>query len=178
MNWNLFETSKKSYTWHYDSPLGGITLASNGRSLTGLWFDGQKDFGSTIMPKNEQKNLPVFRETCKWLDLYFGGEIPDFTPPLTFNTTVFRKAVWTALLKIPYGTTVSYKELAEQIEKDENVKHVSARPIGGAVAMNPISLIVPCHRVIGSNGSLTGYAGGLERKAKLLQLEKATIKRQ
>ena len=153
-------------TAHYASPLGGITLAGEGDALVGLWLDGQKHFASTLGPGVAEGWLPVFDETRRWLDVYFSGSAPDFTPRLDLHGTPFRLAVWRALLDIPYGETVSYGELARRL----GVR--SARSVGGAVGHNPISLIVPCHRVIGADGSLTGYAGGLDLKARLLRMEK------
>lgn len=164
-----------TYIYHYHSPLGGITLSSNGSELTGLWFDGQKYFGSTLPKNYQEQNLPVFEETCKWLDLYFGGKAPDFTPPLKMETTPFRKAVWEILLTIPFGQTITYGEIADRIAKQMGLAHMSAQAVGGAVGHNAVSLIIPCHRVVGTNGSLTGYAGGIEKKLYLLNLEKADM---
>lgn len=161
-----------TYTYHYDSPLGGITLASNGTELTGLWFDGQKYFGQTLPQEYAQKPLPVFDQAACWLDIYFRGKVPDFTPPLSVRTTPFRKGVWEILLTIPYGQTMTYREIADRIAKQCDLPRMSAQAVGGAVGHNPICLIIPCHRVVGTNGSLTGYAGGIDRKAWLLTLEK------
>ena len=155
---------------HYESPLGGITLAGDKSGLTGLWFDGQSHFAETLSENYEVKMLPVFAEAERWLDRYFSGGIPDFTPALNLQGTPFRCLVWKFLLTIPYGRTVSYREIAERLTAQTG-RPVSARAVGGAVGHNPVSLIVPCHRVIGTDGSLTGYAGGLDRKIKLLQLE-------
>lgn len=160
------------YTQHYDSPLGGVTLSSDGEALTGLWFDGQKYFAATLSDERAEKPLPVFDETARWLDLYFAGRVPDFTPPLRPKGTAFRRAVWDILLGIPYGETTTYGALAARLA-ERNGARASARAVGGAVGHNPISLIVPCHRVVGSNGSLTGYAGGLGRKERLLAMEQA-----
>lgn len=164
-----------TYIYHYHSPLGGITISSNGSELTGLWFDGQKYFGSTLPKNYQEQNLPVFEETCKWLDLYFGGKAPDFTPSLKMETTSFRKAVWEILLTIPFGQTITYGEIADRIAKQMGLAHMSAQAVGGAVGHNAVSLIIPCHRVVGTNGSLTGYAGGIEKKLYLLNLEKADM---
>ena len=153
-------------TWHYDSPLGGITLAGEGDTLTGLWIDGQTHFASTLGAQCEERRLPVFDDACRWLDVYFAGEKPNFTPKLNLRGTPFQLTVWQALLAIPYGDTITYGELARRISCP------SARAVGGAVGRNPVSLIVPCHRVIGAGGALTGYAGGLELKKRLLQWEK------
>lgn len=161
-----------TYTYHYDSPLGGITLASNGTELTGLWFDGQKYFGQTLPQEYAQKPLPVFAQAARWLDIYFRGKAPDFTPPLSLRTTPFRKGVWEILLTIPYGQTMTYREIADRIAKQSGLPRMSAQAVGGAVGHNPICLIIPCHRVVGTNGNLTGYAGGIDRKEWLLTLEK------
>lgn len=163
------------YIHHYKSPLGGITMASDGEALIGLWFDGQKYFMDYLEGKQQERMLPVFGQADKWLDIYFSGKIPDFTPPITMRTTEFRKVVWEILLSIPYGETMTYGEIADRIAKKENLQAMSAQAVGGAVGHNSISLIIPCHRVIGANGSLTGYAGGIEKKVKLLELEGVDI---
>ena len=161
------------YTFHYKSPLGSITLASNGESLTGLWFDGQKYFPHKLISESTVAELPIFTQTCNWLDIYFSGNIPDFTPPISLNTTPFRKAVYDILLTIPYGQTMTYGEIANIIAKQNGVERMSAQAVGCAVGRNPISIIIQCHRVVGADGSLTGYAGGLNKKIELLKLEKA-----
>lgn len=159
------------YISKYKSPVGGITLASNGEKLTGLWFDGQKYFADTLTENYEEKDLPVFGQTEKWLDIYFSGKAPDFTPPLDMGgISPFRKRVWEIMLEIPFGQTSTYGKIAKQIEK-ETGKRVSGQAVGGAVGHNSISLVIPCHRVVGTNGSLTGYAGGIDKKIKLLKLE-------
>lgn len=164
-----------TYTYHYHSPLGGITLASNGSALTGLWFDGQKYFGDTLPREYTVKKLPIFNEAARWLDIYFSGVAPDFTPPLSMETTPFRKAVWEIMLTIPFGQTMTYGMIASQIAQKKGLSHMSAQAIGGAVGHNSISLIIPCHRVVGTNGSLTGYAGGIDKKLQLLTLERVDI---
>lgn len=163
------------YIHSYLSPLGGITLASNGEALTGLWFDGQKYYADTISKDYEQKKLPIFEQADDWLDIYFSGKNPDFMPPLFMKTTEFRKAVWEIMLSIPYGKTMTYGEIAKQLAKEKGIARMSAQAVGGAVGHNSISIMIPCHRVVGTNGSLTGYAGGLERKVKLLTLEKTDM---
>ena len=163
------------YTCPYTSPLGRITLASDGEALTGLWFDGQKYFGATLCKEYEERSLPIFGQTRQWLDCYFSGEIPNFTPSLKPKATAFRKAVWEILLSIPYGRTMTYGEIAGVIARQKGLARMSAQAVGGAVGHNPISIIIPCHRVVGTDGSLTGYAGGVERKEKLLALEKAGL---
>ena len=164
------------YIFHYSSPIGKITLASDGTHLTGLWFDGQKYFADTLPAHPQEKILPVFKQTVRWLDIYFSGKEPKFTPPLKMQTTPFRRQVWKIMLKIPYGQTMTYGEIAAQIAKKKGLKKMSAQAVGGAVGHNSISLIIPCHRVVGTNGSLTGYAGGITKKIKLLKLEKADMK--
>ena len=159
------------YIHHYASPLGGITMASDGTALTGLWFEGQKYFAAGLDEDHEERILPVFEEAEKWLNIYFSGREPDFIPPLHMKTTNFRKSVWEILLSIPYGVTMTYGEIALRIGEKKGQGRVSARAVGDAVAHNAISLIIPCHRVIGADGSLTGYAGGLEKKERLLAME-------
>ena len=159
------------YTCHYDSPLGGITLAADGASLTGLWFDGQKHFAATLAPVHEEKTLPVFDGAKRWLDVYFGGKAPGFTPPLNLKMSPFRRAVCGIMLTIPFGRTMTYGEIARIIAGKNGLRRMSAQAVGGAVGHNPVALIVPCHRVIGANGNLTGYGGGFERKLRLLELE-------
>ncbi len=163
--------------YRYLSPVGSITLSSNGTALTGLWFDGQKYFAQTLSEPYEEKLLPVFEDTIKWLDIYFGGAIPDFTPDLSLHSTPFRKAVWDILLTIPYGHTMTYGEIAEILAQQTGKKKMSAQAVGGAVGHNPISIIIPCHRVVGTDGKLTGYAGGIDRKRFLLELEGNTTGR-
>ena len=206
--------------WHYDSPLGGMTMVSDGQALTWLWFDRQRYFGlsfdrqrnvaaglhavdgpSAVNPSAVNPpvadpsvatppianspivNSPVFEATCRWLDEYFAGWVPDFTPPLALRGTPFREAVWEILLTIPFGQTMTYGEIAARLAGQRTAPsaaqaaaqaapRVAAQAVGGAVGHNPIAIIVPCHRVIGADGSLTGYAAGLDRKRRLLQLEK------
>lgn len=158
--------------YRYNSPLGQMTMAGSGDALTGLWFDGQKYFANTLSKPYTENLLPVFEDTIRWLDIYFGGDIPDFLPKLSLNDTDFRMMVWKILLTIPYGETSTYGKIAEISAKNTGAR-ISARAVGGAVGRNPVSIIIPCHRVLGSNGSLTGYAGGLERKQRLLELEKS-----
>lgn len=156
----------------YDSPLGEIILSCRDGALTGLWFTGQKYFASTLAGEHEEKATPVLKEAAKWLNIYFEGKNPDFTPPLSFESTGFRKSVWEILMTVPYGETVTYGSIARMLAGKTGAERVSARAVGNAVGHNPVSIIVPCHRVIGSGGKLTGYAGGVERKLKLLELER------
>ena len=166
------------YTQNYESPLGRVLLASDGESLTGLWFDGQKYFGSTLTGQHEQKALPVFGETVRWLDIYFGGQEPDFTPPLSMQqSSSFRREVWEIMLAIPFGQMMTYGAIAAELARQRGIDKMSAHAVGGAVSHNPISIIIPCHRVVGTNGSLTGYAGGIDKKVQLLTLEKADMSR-
>ena len=163
------------YIHHYDSPLGGITMASDGKALTGLWFDGQKYFGNGLDNNIRDESLPVFDQTDQWLDSYFRGKAPGFTPPLNMKTTPFRKSVWEILLTIPFGKTMTYGEIADRVARQNGLSRMSAQAVGQAVGHNAISLIIPCHRVVGANGSLTGYAGGIDKKAKLLALEQVDM---
>lgn len=164
-----------NYICSYHSPLGAITLASDGSAITGLWFDGQRYDRDTLTAQYEEKELPVFVETTRWLDCYFKGEAPGFTPPLALNSTPFRMEVWEILRKIPYGKTMTYGGIAKELAARYGLVKMSARAVGGAVGHNPISLIIPCHRVVGSNGSLTGYSGGIDKKVSLLKLEQASM---
>ena len=156
------------YIWHYDSPLGGMTMVSDGQALTALQFDLPEPSGEGPDVRREMRRLPVFDDTCRWLDRYFSGQVPDFMPALALRGTPFRQAVWEILLTIPYGQTLSYGEIAARLA----TPRMSAQAVGGAVGHNPVAIIVPCHRVIGADGSLTGYAAGLDKKRRLLQLEK------
>lgn len=163
------------YISHYQSPLGGILLAADEIGLTGLWFEGQKYFALYLDKEHEEKEVPVFETAKKWLDIYFAGNEPDFQVPLHFTGTDFQNEVWEILYSIPYGKTMTYGEIAKRITEKRGLKRMSAQAVGGAVSHNEISVIVPCHRVVGTNGSLTGYAGGIEKKVALLKLEKADM---
>lgn len=159
------------YIHKYNSPIGGITMASNGTELMGLWIDGQKYYADKLPKNREEKDLPIFRQTTNWLDAYFSGKKPDFTLPVSLNgLSPFRKRVCEIMLEIPFGKTVSYGMIAKRIEK-ETGKKVSAQAVGGAVGHNPVSIVIPCHRVVGTNGNLTGYAGGIDKKIALLKIE-------
>lgn len=147
-------------------------MASDGKRLTGLWFDDQKNSGSILSGSFPEAELPVFREAKRWLDGYFSGNAPDFTPFIKIIGTPFMRSVLEAVLNIPYGSTKTYGEIAEEIAAKEGIPRMSAQAVGGALAHNPILLIVPCHRVVGKDGSLTGYAGGIERKQKLIEMER------
>ncbi len=163
------------YISHYQSPIGGILLAADETGLTGLWFEGQKYFALYLDKEHKEKEVPVFETAKRWLDIYFSGKEPDFQVPLHFTGTDFQNEVWEILYSIPYGNTMTYGEIAKKIAEKRGLKRMSAQAVGGAVGHNEISIIVPCHRVVGSNGSLTGYAGGVEKKAELLKLEKVDM---
>ena len=159
------------YISHYKSPLGNILLAADDLGLTGLWFEGQKYYALHLDKKCEEKELPFFIDVKKWLDIYFSGNEPDFELPMHFKGTDFQKEVWDILCSIPYGETMTYVGIARQLAAKRGLQSMSAQAVGGAVGHNKISIIVPCHRVIGTNGSLTGYAGGIDKKIALLTLE-------
>jgi O-6-methylguanine DNA methyltransferase len=159
----------------YPSPFGDITLASNGQEIIGLWFDNQKYFASTLLSEYKKEDLSVFKQTKEWLDCYFSGYEPAFTPPLKLMGTPFRLRVWEILRTIPYGSTMTYKAIATILAKQMGIKQMSSQAVGGAVGHNPISIIVPCHRVIGLYNSLTGYAAGVKVKQSLLAIEKITL---
>ena len=168
------------YTYHYDSPIGGITMAGRdtggrGEVLTGLWFDGQKYFGSTLPARYEEGHMQIFDRTCLWLDQYFDGKSPDFTPPIRMWATHFRREVYEILMTIPFGETMTYGEVAARIAGKHRLLNMSAQAVGGAIAHNPFVLLIPCHRVIGAGGKLTGYAGGLEKKEWLLAHENRNV---
>lgn len=161
------------YSTRYNSPVGTLTLASDGKSLCGLWLDGQKYHGATLpsMPVEDDSAKP-FADARSWLDAYFAGENPPIDRvPLAPIGSDFRQRVWRILTEIPYGQTTSYGAIAKQVAQETGRAHMASLAVGGAVGHNPISIIIPCHRVVGADGSLTGYAGGLERKIALLQLE-------
>ena len=186
---------------HYHSPIGDLLLAADEKGLTGTWFRGQKYFADTLTPEHIEEPAPIgFPEASapidfpeaqasttgqneptrilalavQWLDLYFSGKNPDFMPPVHLEGTKFQLSVWKLLQQIPYGETISYGELAKKIAKEKGISRMSAQAVGGAVGHNPVSIFVPCHRVVGTNGSLTGYAGGIQRKIELLTLEKCS----
>ena len=166
-----------TYTLHYDSPLGGILLAADEQGLIGLWFDGEKYFAEKLPETHEAGKTPALREAARWLDEYFAGREPDFTPPLHPIGSPFRKAVWKILLQIPYGKTVTYGDVSKTVAENIGAARMSAQAVGGAVGHNAIGIIIPCHRVIGTNGNLTGYAGGIDKKIKLLELERVDLSR-
>lgn len=159
------------YTSTYESPLGEILLAADDVGLTGLWFDQEKYYALNLAPEHEAKETPAIKAAKRWLDVYFTGQEPDFLPPLHMLGTPFQKDVWQILLTIPYGQTTTYGEIARRLARQRGLARMSAQAVGGAVGHNEISVIIPCHRVVGTNGSLTGYAGGIDKKTYLLKLE-------
>ena len=159
------------YITHYESPLGSILLAADDLGLTGLWFEGQKSFARGLGSDHEERETGVLKSAKQWLDAYFSGKRPQIQVPLHFNGTPFQNQVWEILCQIPYGQTTTYGAIAKLVAEKNGLAHMSPQAVGGAVGHNKISIIVPCHRVIGSQGSLTGYAGGIDRKIKLLTLE-------
>ena len=163
------------YTCKYKSSIGDILLATDEIGLIGLWFEGQKYFANTLPDEHIPQETEILTETIKWLDMYFSGEEPNFTPPLHPSGSSFRQAVWQILLQIPYRQTISYGEIARKMAELKGTSHMSAQAVGGAVGHNEISIIIPCHRVVGTNGSLTGYAGGIDKKISLLELEHADM---
>ncbi len=165
------------YTSKYASPFGGILLAADEIGMRGLWFDGQKYFARDLPAERIEQNIPVLTEAERWLDIYFSGKEPDFLPPLHPVGSPFRQAVWEILLQIPYGKTVTYGDISKQLAEKTGLERMSAQAVGGAVGHNEISIIIPCHRVVGTNGSLTGYAGGIDKKIRLLELEKTDMSR-
>jgi methylated-DNA-[protein]-cysteine S-methyltransferase len=165
------------YSTTYPSTIGTLTLACDGVNLVGVWIEGQKYHGDSIPEEMTTKNdMPVFDAAKKWLDNYFAGKKPAISElPLAPVGGAFRQAVWGILREIPYGEVISYGRIAKKMAVKMNRKTMSAQAVGGAVGHNPISIIIPCHRVVGSNGSLTGYAGGIGKKARLLELEGADM---
>ncbi len=156
---------------YYDSPLGRILLAADEQGLIGLWFEEQKYFAQGLPEERREAETPALTQTKDWLDIYFSGKEPDFTPALHPAGSTFRQAVWQILLQIPYGQTMTYGEIAKKMTQMHDAPHMSAQAVGSAVGHNEVSIIIPCHRVVGTNGSLTGYAGGMEKKVALLKLE-------
>ena len=154
------------------SPLGEVRLRSDGESLIGLWFVGQVNDAKEISDLEIKNDLPIFGQVESWLESYFSGKQTSITIPLQPKGTSFQQRVWQILQEIPYGETMTYGEIAQRIAKEKGVENFSAQAVGQAVGKNPISILIPCHRVLGKNGALTGYAGGVYRKEKLLQLER------
>lgn len=165
------------YNTFYDSPIGKLMLASDGDNIIGLWMEGQKYFKGSIKEEMKEDNtLSIFIKTKDWLASYFKGEKPDIKElSLAPIGGDFRQEVWQILCSIPYGELMTYGEIAKVIAKKKGKETMSAQAVGGAVGHNPISIIIPCHRVVGTNGSLTGFAGGIDKKIKLLELEKTDM---
>ncbi len=161
------------YSTEHMTPIGSVTLASDGIHLVGLWNAGQKYHGASVPgPTTARDDLAVFGAAKEWLDLYFSGGRPQIGAlPLSPMGSAFRQTVWRLLMEIPYGQVISYGELAKRLARTRGTERMSAQAVGGAVGHNPISIVIPCHRVVGANGSLTGYAGGLEKKLSLLKHE-------
>lgn len=168
-----------AYKTGYQSKIGPLTLASDGDGLIGLWMEGQKYFGGTVPEELVEKaDLPVFDATRNWLDNYFAGKRPPVSDlPLAPRGSEFRKTIWELLCEIPYGQYATYGEIAKKLAAKSGKKSMSSQAVGGAVGHNPISIIIPCHRVVGANGSLTGYAGGIAKKIQLLELEGVNVAR-
>lgn len=161
-----------NYIDNYNSPIGPITIASDGTQLVGLWFDGQKHDRDTL--KDDlymNKSLPIFDQTKLWLDIYFSGQAPDFTPSIKLTGSPFKQLIASIMLSIPFGQIATYGQIAKEAARLTNKLHIAAQAVGGAVGHNSISIIVPCHRVVAASGSLTGYAGGIDKKIWLLKNE-------
>lgn len=158
-----------NYMCKYNSEIGNIIIVSDGENLTGLWFEGQKHFLNLF--EEQEEELEIFTRTKRWLDIYFSGKKPEFSIPVIFSGTEFRVKVWNILKEIPYGEVITYGDIAKRLAEEKGIKKMSAQAVGAAVGHNPISIIVPCHRVIGNNNNLTGYAGGLDKKKRLLEIE-------
>ena len=167
------------YKTYYDSPIGKLFIASDGENITGLCIEGQKYYLDKIEKEGILKNdLAIFEQTKKWLDRYFKQEKPKISEiSLAPEGNMFRKCVWEFLCEIPYGETITYGDLAKKVVKELNISSMSAQAVGNAVGHNPISIIIPCHRVVGKNGNLTGYAGGIDKKIKLLEIENVDMKK-
>lgn len=166
------------YITHYESPIGDILLAGKDEKLIGLWIENQKYYLASIQEEiKENDEYEIFVKTKNWLNRYFNHEEPRIGElPLNPMGSSFRKEVWKILMEIPYGSVITYKDIAKKIAEKRRIQSMSAQAVGGAVGHNPISIIIPCHRVVGTNGSLTGYAGGIQRKKYLLEHEKVNMK--
>ena len=160
------------YVSYYQSPIGDILLGVDDIGLIELWFEGQKYFAKSLDKQSQEKETALLKQVKIWLDVYFLGNKPDFSIPLHLVGTEFQKEIWRILCDIPYGKTITYGEIAKGLAKKRGLMRMSAQAVGSAVGHNPISIIIPCHRVMGANGDLRGYAGGIDKKIKLLDLEK------
>ena len=161
------------HTSTYLSPLGEMLIASDKNGVAGIWFKYEKYYAQCLDKNSTPKETPVISEVKHWLDLYFDGTEPDFQPPIHMIGTPFQVEVWNILREIPYGTTITYNQIAKRISESRGIERMSAQAVGSAVGRNNINIIVPCHRVVGTNNSLAGYAGGIDRKIALLKLEGA-----
>lgn len=164
-----------NYVCEYVSPIGLLHLVSDGEALTELWIEGQRYAEKSGIKGEKRDNLSIFNTTRQWLDVYFSGRNPGNSPAVNLIGSPFQLSVWCILQQIPYGETITYADIARQIAIQRGVLTMSAQAVGGAVGHNPVGIIVPCHRVIGTNGSLTGYAGGIDKKLALLRLEHAAV---
>ncbi len=162
---------RMGYITNYDSPMGNITIVSDGENITNLWFESQKPSEDVLENGYEKLDLPVFEVAKQWLDIYFAGKDPGFIPPLKVDETPFRQRVCEIMLTISYGETITYGQIAKQLAEEMDLEKMSAQAVGGAVGHNPISIIIPCHRVMGASGKITGYTGGIDIKIELLKLE-------
>lgn len=163
------------YIHRLSSPIGSLTLASDGEAITGLWMEGQKYYGHTLDKSHRERHIPIFDRAVAWLEAYFGGEAPACTIPMAPRGSPFRQSVWKRLSAIPYGTVTTYGAIAKTMAAELGLTSMSAQAVGGAVGHNQISILIPCHRVVGADGSLTGFAGGVEKKKWLLTLEKVDV---
>lgn len=159
------------YTAKYSSPIGELLIAADDIGLVGVWLESEKYYAKGLDSNNEEKDNPVLIQAKAWLDIYFSGKEPDFMPPIHLIGSDFQVDVWKILQTIPYGCTTTYGAIAQQIAENRGIHKMSAQAVGGAVGHNEISIIIPCHRVVGTNGSLTGYAGGIDKKIFLLKCE-------
>lgn len=166
------------YTSTYDSAIGSLLLAADDIGLVGLWLNGDRFYANLLANcESVVKETPILEAVKRWLDVYFSGREPKIELPIHLIGTPFRQEVWQLLLQIPYGKVITYGDLAKKMAEKRGVAYMSAQAIGGAVGHNEISIIIPCHRVIGANGNLTGYAGGIDKKLKLLELEGVDTKK-
>lgn len=163
------------YKTYYDSPIGRIALTSDGTNLTGLWLPKHKEFEQYYNENLTEIELAIFDKASDWLDNYFSGNKPEIDFPLAPEGTPFRKQVWNLLLDIPYGETVTYGQIAQTLARQNGKEKMSSQAVGGAVGNNPISIIIPCHRVVGKDGNLTGYGGGIDTKIALFKIEKMNM---
>ncbi len=164
------------YTLTYKAPIGSLLLAGDETGLTGLWMKGGKYFADTLGAEYKEMETPILKDAKRWLDIYFSGREPEFMPPLHLSGSPFRMMVWDILKRIPYGNTMTYGEISFLAAEKMGKSRMSAQAVGNAVGHNPVSILVPCHRVIGAGGSLMGYAGGVDKKAALLMLEGVEFK--